>query len=61
MGRHHQTCRRKFTNLGGACGRAMKLENVLRTRAPQQQPLSAEFVAVDSKVSARTRVGELRQ
>jgi len=48
----------QLANLGGTCDQALKFDNLLRSRGPQQ-PLSAEFVAVTSQAPARTRVGNL--
>ena len=51
----------QLTNLGGACDRALKLENVLRTHGSQltARDSPSEFVAVGSQASTRTRVGDL--
>jgi len=58
----------QLANLGGTRDQSLKFDNLLRSRAPQEsRPTTAldtrhstafaEFVAVDSKASARTRAG----
>jgi len=60
MGRHHRAWWRSSPAWAAPAAKARKRDNLLRTRGPQQ-PLSTEFVVVDSKASARTRVGVLCQ